>query len=136
MIFRFKVLSRVRTVRPKSGVFSKVFKIKLFCCFITQLVNKLHQWSLYDVIENILPIVFNTKRPLSDIRLLSYKQNSFWCFLKKWKFWFFLKNTQNCFALISATKYRLKIVLYSKWTTGYPLSPHIKIMSVVFLQGE
>ena len=30
LIFRFKVLSRVRTVRPKLGVFSKMFKIQLF----------------------------------------------------------------------------------------------------------
>ena len=74
------MLSRVRTVRPKLGVFSKMFKIQLFCCFITQLVNKLQQWSLYEVIEDILPIVLNTKRPLSDIWLLRYKQNSFGCF--------------------------------------------------------
>ena len=35
-IFRLKVLSRVCTVRPKLGVFSKMFKIQLFCFFITQ----------------------------------------------------------------------------------------------------
>ena len=82
-IFRFYVLSRVRTIRPKLGVFSKMFKIQLFCCFITQLVKKLQQWSLYEVIEDILPFVLNTKRPLSDIWLLSYKQNSFGCFFEK-----------------------------------------------------
>ena len=80
LIFRLKVLSRVRTVRPKLGVFSKMFTIQLFCCFITQLVKKLQQWSLYEVIEDILLIVLNTKQPLSDIWLLSYKQNSFGCF--------------------------------------------------------
>ena len=57
LIFRLKVLSRVRTVRPKLGVFSKMFKIQLFCCFITQLVKMLQQWSLCDVIEDILPFV-------------------------------------------------------------------------------
>ena len=66
-IFRLEVLSRVRTIRPKLGVFSKMFKIQLFCCFITQLVKKLQQWSLYEVIEDILPFVFNTKQPPSDI---------------------------------------------------------------------
>ena len=44
--FRFKVLSRVRTLCPKLGVFSKVFKIQLFCCYITQPVKKLQQWSV------------------------------------------------------------------------------------------
>jgi len=39
LIFWFKLLSRVRTVRPKFGVFSKMFKIQFFC-FITQLVKK------------------------------------------------------------------------------------------------
>ena len=38
-------------------------KIRLFCCFITQLVKELQQWSLYEVIE--------------DIWLLSNEQNSF-----------------------------------------------------------
>ena len=33
--------------------------------------------------EDILPLVLKTKWPLSDIRLLSYKQNSFGCFLTK-----------------------------------------------------
>ena len=48
----------------------------------------------------------------------------------------FLENTQNCFAYISATKYRSEAVLYSKRTAGYPLSPHIKIITVAFLQAE
>ena len=58
---------------PKVGCFFKIVKIHHFCCFITQLVKKLQQWSLYEVIEDILPFVLNTKRPLSDIWLLSYK---------------------------------------------------------------
>ena len=65
---------------PKVGCFFKTFKTQHFCCFITRLVKKLQQWSLYEVIEDTLPFVLNTKRPLSDIWLLSYKQNSFGCF--------------------------------------------------------
>ena len=33
----------------------------------------LQQWSLYDVIEDILPFVLNTKRSLCDIWLLRYR---------------------------------------------------------------
>ena len=47
-------------------------------------------------------------------------------------------NTQNCFAYISATKYRSEALLYSKQLAGYPLSPHIKTivspLKVVFHQ--
>ena len=118
------------------GVFYKMFKIQLFCHFITQLVKMLQQWSLHDVIEDILPFVLNTKRPLSDIWLLSYKQNSFGCFSKIFSFWIFFQNTQNCFAYISATKYRTETVLYSKRTAGYPLSHHIKTIAVAFLPAE
>ena len=42
LIFRLKVLSRVRIVRPKLGVFSKCSKYDFFGCFITQRVNQLH----------------------------------------------------------------------------------------------
>ena len=130
------MLSRVRTVHPKLGVFSKMFKIQLFCCFITQLVKKLQQWSLYEVIEDILPIVLNTKRPLSDIWLLRYKQNSFGCFQRNSEVNILLKNTQNCFAYNSVTEYRSEAVLYSKRSAGYPLSPHIKTIDVAFLRAE
>ena len=50
-----------------------------------QLVKNLQQRSLHEVIEDILPLVLNTKRPLSDIWLLSYKQNNFGCFWEKLK---------------------------------------------------
>ena len=93
--FHFYAPSRVRTAHPKLGVFFKIVKIQLFDCFIAQLVKKLQQWSLYEVIEDILPFVLNTKRPLSDIWLVSYKQNSFGCFLKKWKFWIFFKTPKT-----------------------------------------
>ena len=68
---------------PKVGCFFKIVKTHHFCCFITQLVKKLQQWSLYEVIEDILLFVFNTKQPLSNIWLLSYRQYIFGCFLNK-----------------------------------------------------
>ena len=138
MIFRLKVFSRVRTVRPKLGVFSRTFKIQLFGCFVTQLVKKLQQWSLYDVIEDILPFVLNTKRPLSDIWLLRYKQNSFGCLKKKLKFWFFSEvghstlPPSNSRSYIFVTKYSSEAVLYSKQMVGYPVSHHIKTIAVAF----
>ena len=116
----------VYTKHPKLGVFSYFPKYSILVAIISQLVEKLQQWSLYEVVEDILPFVLNTKRPLSNIWLLSYKQNNFGCFWKKIEIVIFLENTQNCFAYISATKYRSEAVLYSKRTAGYPLSPHIK----------
>ena len=74
---------------PKVGCFFKIFKIQLFSCFITQLIKKLQQWPLYEVKEDILPFVLNTKRPLSNIWLPSCEQNSFVCFLKNSEFQFF-----------------------------------------------
>ena len=99
---------------PKVGCFFNIIKILLFGGFITQLVKKLQQWSLCEMIEDVLPFVLNTKQPLSDIWLLRYKQNSFGCFKKKNNSLNFFENTQNCFAYISATKYRLEAVLHSK----------------------
>ena len=81
----------MRTLHPKLGVFSEIEEIQHFCCFISQLVKKLQQWPLYEVIEDIMPFVLNTKRPLSDIWLLSYEQNSFGYFKKKSEFQFFQK---------------------------------------------
>ena len=65
------------------GSFFQIYEIQHLCCFITQLIKKLQQWSLYEVIEDILPFVLNTKQLLSDICLLSYNQNNFGCFLTK-----------------------------------------------------
>ena len=53
-------------------------------------MDKCASWAaLYEVIEDIITFVLNTKRPLSDIWLLRYKQNSFGCFWEKLKLWFF-----------------------------------------------
>ena len=64
------------------------------------------------------------------------KAKQFWVFLEKIEIVICLENTQNCFAYISATKYRSEAVLYSKRTAGYPLSPHIKAIAGAFLQAE
>ena len=80
---------------PKVGCFFKIVKIHHICCFITQLTKRLRQWSLYEVIEDILPFVLNIKRPLSDIWLVSYKQNSFGCFLKTIKILNFSKTPKT-----------------------------------------
>ena len=82
----------MRTAHPKLGVFSYVPKYSFIVAFISQLVKKLQQCSLYEVIEDILPFVLNTKRPLSYIWLLSYKQNNFGCFFLNVKVWFFQKH--------------------------------------------
>ena len=42
-----------------------------------------HLPLLYKVVVDILPFVLNTKQPLSNILLLSYKQNSLGCFFYK-----------------------------------------------------
>ena len=56
----------------------------------------------------------------------------FCVFFENIKILIFFKNTQNCFVYISATKYRSDVVLYSKRTAGYPLSPHIKNITLAF----
>ena len=134
--FSISVFSWVRTVRPKLGVFPKFMIFTILFCFITQLIKRLQQWSLNEVIEDIRPFILNTKRPLSDIWLLRYKQNSFGCFRKNSEVKCLLKNTQNCFAYNSATKYRSEAVLYSKRTAGCPLSPEIKTIAVAILLAE
>ena len=131
-----RTLIWVWTTPQKLGVFSTFSKYSFLCCFITQLINKLQQWFLYEVIEDILPFVLSTKRLLSDIWLLRNKQNNFGCFQEKTEFQSFFKNTQNCFAYNSATKYCSEAVLYSKRMAGYPLSPHIKNIDITFTQAE
>ena len=126
----------MHTKHPKLGVFFYFPKYILLVAVISQLVKKLHQWSLYEVIEDILLFDLNTKHPLRDIWLLRYKQNSFGCFQRNSGVKFFLKNTQNCYAYNSVTKYRSESVLYSKRSAGYPLSLHIKTIDVAFLLAE
>ena len=57
-------------------------------------------------------------------------------FSKKFRIFIFWKNTQNCFAHNSATQYLSEVVLYSKQTLGYFLSPHIKTSWVIKQQNS
>ena len=57
-------------------------------------------WSLYEVIEDIMPFVLNTKRSLSDIWLLRYKPNTFGCFPKNSELQF-VKKTPKTVLLIT-----------------------------------
>ena len=96
---KFQVLGAIQGAHhtPKDGCFFKMLKIQLFCCFIKKLqtIKKLQQWSLYEVIEDILPFVLNTKRPLNDIWLLRQQQNNFGCFQKKSEVLFFQKGKRE-----------------------------------------
>ena len=104
--------NRVLTLRPKLGDFSKCSKYS----FVVALLLSL---------KKVTAIVFiwgdrrYTKRPLNNIWLLRYDENSF-----------------GCCVYISATKYRSKAAFYSKRTAGYSLSPHIKTIAVASLQAE
>ena len=54
---------------------------------------------------------------------------------KNAEFLFFTRHP-NLFAHNSASKYRSEAILYSKLTSGYPLSPHVKTIAVAFVQAE
>ena len=71
--------------------FLKHFQYTAFCLLYYSACKKLQEWSLYEVKEDILLFVFNTKQHLRDIWLLSYKQNRFWCLKKKQNLFFFKK---------------------------------------------
>ena len=109
------------TAHPKWGVFSYFPKSSFIVAFTSQLVKKLQQGSLYKVIEDTLLFVLNTKRPLSDIWLLSYKQNSFECFLTKLKF-----HLGNCLGRV--------IFRPGKWPSGKLEREHLILFcfTVVF----
>ena len=83
-------ISRVHTIRPKL-VFLQYYQNTA----LWWLVKKVDQWCLYEVIEDILAFVFNTKRPPSDIWLLRYKQNSFGWFRKNSEYFFFPKTPKT-----------------------------------------
>ena len=60
--FKRKTISKIHAKLDKMG-FSKFLRVGIFL-FITQLVKKLQQRSLYGVIENILLFILNTEQPL------------------------------------------------------------------------
>ena len=71
-----------------------------------------------------------THRPESFTRIIQKKLETYKASVKVYFYDFFLsknevlnffKNTQNCFAYISATKYRSETILYSKQTARYLL---------------
>ena len=64
-------LCMVRTMLPKMFCFLLMFfKMQHFGCLISRLLK------MHDVKENILPLVLNTKQPLSDIWYLRFQQNN------------------------------------------------------------
>ena len=69
-----EIFCRVYTKHPKLGVFFYFPNYSILVVVISMHVKKLQQWSLYEVIEGFLLFVLNTKRPLSNIWLLGYKQ--------------------------------------------------------------
>ena len=100
-----------------------MFKIQLFCCFIAQLVKMLQLWSLYDVIEDTLPFVLNTKRPLSDIWLMRYKQNSFRCFQKNSEVKCFRKTPKTLLLITQRNKFTNRFFLLKT-------EIHMKILNI------
>ena len=82
--------------KKQNSVFFPYFpKYSILVVDISQHVKKLQHGSLYEVIEDIIPFVLNTKRPLSYIWLLSYEKNSFGCFLKKFTLSIFPKTPKT-----------------------------------------
>ena len=65
--------------RPNLGVFSYYPKCNILIAVVSWLVDKLQLCSLCKMIEDILPFVFNTESPLTDVQLLRYEQNSSGC---------------------------------------------------------
>ena len=70
-----RTLKWVRTVHPNLDVFQN-FQNTAFLLLSYAACIK----ATTMVMEGILAFILNTKRPLSNIWLLRYKQNSFGCF--------------------------------------------------------
>ena len=68
-------------------------------------------------------VCFEYKKASEQYLVAELEATQFWCFFDKIEMLNFFQNIQNCFAYISATKYRWEAVLYSKQTAEYPLSP-------------
>ena len=85
-------LTRGLTTHRKLEVFPYFPKYSIFVAFISQLTQKLQWWSLYEMIEDILPFVLDTERPLTDSWLSRYEQNSFGCNLQNCK----TRNSSPC----------------------------------------
>merc|ERR1712243_127942 len=82
--FKFLALSRVRTVRPKLGDFSKFSKCSFFCCFTSQL----QQWSLCQYFRKNSEFQFFQKIPSNQISLRGrfvFKTNKMILFINSYK---------------------------------------------------
>ena len=64
------------TIGQKISIFQN-FQNTAFLFLYYSACKNLQQWSVYEVIEDILPFILNTKQPLRDIWLLRYKHKSF-----------------------------------------------------------
>ena len=63
-----EIFFKVRTVGPKLGYYPPFFFQNItFLMLYISARKKPQQWSLNEVIENILPFISNTKPPLRDI---------------------------------------------------------------------
>ena len=76
------------------------------------------------MMKDILPFVLSTKRPLSDIWLLRYKQNNFGCFQKNSEFQFFSKTPKTVLLIsqqpnIAQSRFVLKTNSWISSITSY-----------------
>ena len=73
------------TVRSKLGASQNFHNTGVFLLYrhtgsdvmLRSATKKLLQWFLYELIENIILFILNTKRPLRDFFLLRYLINNF-----------------------------------------------------------
>ena len=121
------------------GCFLKKFKViffqkhpKRFCLYLSNQISLRGRFvfktngrissitsynDLYEVIEDILLFVLNTKQPLS------YKQKSFGCFLKKFKVIFFQKHPKLfCLYLSNQISLRSRFVFITNNKISYMTS--------------
>ena len=75
----------VCTKHPKLGVFCYFLKYSILVAGISQLVNKLQQWSLYEVIKDNLPLVLGMDPDTEIVLCLCQLQD--WEFLSMWLLW-------------------------------------------------
>ena len=65
---------------PKVGCFFKIVKIQLFCCFITQLVKMLQQWSVHDFDRGYPAVRFEYKTASKRYLVAELWAKQFWVY--------------------------------------------------------
>ena len=125
------VFFRVRTIRPKLGVF-QIFQNTAFLLLYYSACKKGTTMVLIWGDRGYPAIRFEYKTTSEQYLVTELWAKEFWVFFEKSEILNFFKNTQNRFAYILSTKYCSEAVLYSKRTAGYPLSPPIKTIAVNF----